>query len=126
MSTSDILAVLATIAGLAMALSPSLQIRRMRRTRSSNDVSLLYLGLLTLGFGVWIAYGVSIPNWVLVGTNSASLAFMVVTILVAFRYRRSGSRRAAAALAAEAEAREAKPAAAPPSPEGVGSGGGAG
>ena len=125
MSTSDILAVLATIAGLAMALSPSLQIRRMRRTRSSNDVSLLYLGLLTLGFLVWIAYGFSIPNWVLVGTNSASLAFMVVTILVALRYRRAGSRRAAAALAAEAEGREAKTAPAPASTEGVGPGSGA-
>ena len=123
MSTSDILAVLATIAGLAMALSPTLQIRRMRRTRSSNDVSLLYLGMLTLGFVVWIAYGVSIPNWVLVGTNTASLTFMVVTILVALRYRRSGSRRAAAALAAEAEEREAKAAAAPASTEGAGPGG---
>ncbi len=105
MSSSDVLAVGATIAGLAMALSPILQVRRMRRTRSSNDVSLLYLGLLCVGFGVWILYGVSMPNWVLVGTNSASLAFMVVTILVALRYRRGGSRRAASALAAEEEAR---------------------
>ena len=108
MSTSDLLAVGATIAGLAMALSPSLQIRRMRRTRSSNDVSLLYLGLLSLGFVVWIAYGYSISNWVLAGTNSASLAFMVVTILVALSYRRGGARRAAVGLAAEAEAKAAR------------------
>jgi MtN3 and saliva related transmembrane protein len=104
-STTDLLAVGATVAGLAMALSPSLQIRRMRRTQSSNDVSLLYLGLLTLGFAIWIAYGVALPNWVLAGTNSASLVFMVVTILVALRYRRSGARRASAALAAESKAR---------------------
>jgi MtN3 and saliva related transmembrane protein len=106
-STSDILAVGATIAGLAMALSPVLQIRRMRRTRSSNDVSLLYLGLLSMGFVVWIAYGYAIGNWVLVGTNSASFTFMVITITVALRYRRSGARRAAAALAAESVARTA-------------------
>jgi hypothetical protein len=73
----------------------------MRRTRSSHDVSLQYLGLLTLGFVLWIAYGVSIPNWVIVGTNTASISVMVVTILVALRYRRGGSRRAAAALAVE-------------------------
>ena len=48
MSTTDILAVGATIAGLAMAFSPILQIRRMRRTRSSNDVSLQYLAMLDL------------------------------------------------------------------------------
>jgi MtN3 and saliva related transmembrane protein len=107
-STSDILAVLATIAGLAMAVSPILQIRRMRRTQSSNDVSLLYFGLLCLGFVAWISYGASITNWVVVGTNTASLLFMLVTILVALRYRRGGSRRAAAALALEAEAKAAK------------------
>ena len=103
MSTSDVLAVLATCAGLAMAVAPIFQIRRIRRTRSSNDVSLLNLGLLCLGFIVWISYGYSISNWVIVGTNSASLTVMTVTILVALRYRRSGSRRAAAAMAAEAE-----------------------
>lgn len=106
MTTTDILAVFATIAGLAMALSPVLQIRRMRRTRSSRDVSLQYLGLLTLGFVLWIAYGVSIPNWVLVGTNTASFSVMVVTILVALRYRRGGSRQADAGRAAETGASE--------------------
>jgi MtN3 and saliva related transmembrane protein len=100
-TTNDLLAVGAVVAGLAMALAPSLQIRRMRRTRSSNDVSLLYLGLLDLGFVLWIGYGWSITNWVLVGTNSASLTFMTITILVALAYRRGGARRAAAGLAAE-------------------------
>ncbi len=112
MSTSDILAVGATIAGLAMALSPILQIRRMFRTRSSHDVSLQYLALLDLGFVLWIAYGVSIGNWVVAGTNSASLTVMTITILVALAYRRGGSRRAAAGLAAEVEAKAA--ASAPP------------
>ncbi len=114
MSTSDILAAGATIAGLLMALSPLLQIRRMRRTRSSNDVSLLYLSLLDLGFVLWIAYGYSISNWVVFGTNSASFTIMAITILVALRFRRAGARRAAAALAAEAEAKAAKAAAAAP------------
>jgi uncharacterized protein with PQ loop repeat len=101
-TTTDLLAVGATIAGLAMAFSPVLQIRRMRRTRSSYDVSLQYLGLLMLGFVLWMAYGVSIPNWVIVGTNTASLSVMAVTVLVALRYRRPGARRAAAGLTAQA------------------------
>ena len=107
MSTSDYLALAATIAGLAMAISPIFQIRRIRRTRSSNDVSLLNLGLLCVGFVVWISYGWSISNWVIVGTNSASLAFMSTTIAVALGYRRAGSRRAAAALAVEEAAKAA-------------------
>ncbi len=114
MSTSDLLAAGATVAGLAMAVSPVLQIRRMRRTRSSNDLSLLYLSLLSLGFVVWVSYGVSIANWVVAGTNAASLTFMLVTILVALRYRRGGARRAAAGLAAETEAKAARVATAAP------------
>lgn len=120
MSTSDILAVAATIAGLLMAISPIFQIRRIRRTRSSNDVSLINLGLLCLGFVVWISYGLSISNWVIAGTNTASLVFMTATILVALAYRRGGSRRAAVGLAAEAEAkaaRHAKADGAEPAPE---------
>ena len=39
MAISETLAVAATLTGIAMALAPSLQIRRMYRTRSSRDVS---------------------------------------------------------------------------------------
>ncbi len=88
MSTPEILAVVATLAGFAMALSPTLQIRRMRHTRSSRDVSLLYLSMLDLGFVAWISYGWSIGNWALILSNSASFGIMTVTILIALRFRR--------------------------------------
>lgn len=101
---ADVLAVCATIAGVLMALSPYLQIRRMRRTRSSNDVSLLYMSMLAGGFIVWLAYGLSIQNWAMMISNTASLVFMLITILVALTYRRSGARRAAAGAAALAPA----------------------
>jgi len=99
-STADTLAVLATIAGLLMAISPVLQIRRMRRTRSSNDISLLYLTLLCGGFTVWLAYGYTIGNPAMLISNTASLTFMVITIAVALAYRRGGAKRAAAGDAA--------------------------
>lgn len=111
MTTADLLAVGATLAGLAMAVSPILQIRRMRRTRSSNDVSLLYLALLDAGFVLWVAYGVAISNYVVAGTNTASLVVMSGTILVALAYRRGGARRAAAGLAAETGSRATTPSA---------------
>ena len=100
MQAADILAVCATIAGVLMALSPYLQIRRMRRTRSSNDVSLLYMSMLGGGFVVWLAYGLSISNLAMIISNTASLVFMSITIVVALSYRRSGARRAAAGDAA--------------------------
>jgi MtN3 and saliva related transmembrane protein len=104
-TTSDILAVAATCAGTIMAIGPILQIRRMRRTRSSNDVSLLWLAMLDVGFVVFVSYGWSISNGVLIVTNSASLLVMTITILTALAFRRGGARRAAASLAAENEAR---------------------
>jgi uncharacterized protein with PQ loop repeat len=95
-----ILAVTATIAGLLMAVSPILQVRRMSRTRSSNDVSLLYLTMLCGGFIAWLAYGWALGNAAMIIANAASLVFMSFTIIVALRYRRGGAKRAAAGEAA--------------------------
>jgi MtN3 and saliva related transmembrane protein len=53
----DALAVRATLAGLTMAVAPTLQIRRMIQTRSSRDLSLGYLSLLCVGFVLFLAYG---------------------------------------------------------------------
>ncbi len=117
MQAADILAVCATIAGVLMAAAPFLQIRRMRRTRSSNDVSLLYLSMLAGGFIVWLAYGVSITNWAMIISNTASLVFMTITIVVALSYRRRGARRAAAGDAALTPVPVASTPASPAAPE---------
>jgi MtN3 and saliva related transmembrane protein len=98
--TVGILAVIATIAGLLMAVSPTLQVRRMIRTRSSNDVSLLYLTMLCSGFVAWFAYGWALGNAAMIIANAASLVFMLFTIVVALRFRRVGAKRAAAGAAA--------------------------
>jgi uncharacterized protein with PQ loop repeat len=98
--TLTILATCATIAGVIMAMSPVLQVRRMRRTRSSNDVSLLYLSMLAGGFFVWLAYGLALSNWAMIISNTASIVFMGLTISVALYYRRGGAKRAAAGEAA--------------------------
>jgi MtN3 and saliva related transmembrane protein len=92
-TTVDILAICAAGAGLAMAASPVLQIRRMRRTRSSRDVSLLYLSLLSVGFIFWLAYGLALGNPAMIVSNSASFAVMIITIATAVRFRRAGAGR---------------------------------
>jgi MtN3 and saliva related transmembrane protein len=103
MAVSDLLAVGATFWGLLMAIAPALQIRRMFQTRSSRDVSLGYLTLLTPGFVLWLAYGFSIGNAAIVITNTASLTFMLLTIGIAWAFRRGDGRRVDA-LDAEAAA----------------------
>ena len=90
MTLSDALGTLALFAGLLMAVSPALQVRRMLRTRSSRDFSIGYPVLLSVGFVLWLAYGISIGNPPMMISNTASLAFMLLTIGVALRLRTTG------------------------------------
>jgi len=92
MPISDVLAVGATGWGLLMGIAPALQIRRMFQTGSSRDVSLGYLGLLTPGFVLWLAYGTSIGNGPVMITNTVSLSFMLITIGIAWAFRRREGR----------------------------------
>jgi MtN3 and saliva related transmembrane protein len=73
--------------GIVMALSPVLQIRRILNRRSSEDVSIGYFLVLLVGFAIWMAYGISIGNLVLIVPNSVAFCVGLATILIARRYR---------------------------------------
>ena len=61
MSTvTTVLAVSASAWGVAMALSPVLQIRTMVSLRSSRGISLGYLPVLLVGFALWLGYGLAL------------------------------------------------------------------
>ena len=83
---TDALGIAAATYGVLMAISPLLQIRRMRERRSSADVSLGYLWVIEVGFGLWIAYGASLPNLAIVIPNVVALTVGLATILVARRF----------------------------------------
>jgi uncharacterized protein with PQ loop repeat len=91
---ADVLALSAAAAGLLMAASPVLQIRRMLATHSSDDFSIGYMLVLVAGFLIWVSYGIAIGNPVLILTNTASLAFGVITVVIAARLRRTRPGRA--------------------------------
>ena len=59
----------------------------MVRRRSSADVSVGYLSVLLVGFLLWVAYGISLPNLALVVSNTAAFVANVATIAVAMRFR---------------------------------------
>jgi uncharacterized protein with PQ loop repeat len=91
MTTTELLGYAALVAGVLMAMSPALQVRRMLQTRSSRDYSLGYPTLLCVGFVFWLAYGLSLVNWSIILSNVASLAFMLSTIAVALYFRRGNT-----------------------------------
>jgi len=84
---SQALEIVVSIWGVAMAVSPGLQIRQMLQTGQSDDVSVAYFAVLSIGFMLWVAYGVSIGSLVLVGCNIVATVFGVATIVVALRMR---------------------------------------
>jgi MtN3 and saliva related transmembrane protein len=88
MTLVDALGSVALLAGVVMAVSPALQVRRMFQTRSSRDFSLGYPTVLCVCFVPWLAYGVALGNMPMMLSNMASVTFMLLTIGVALYFRR--------------------------------------
>ncbi len=87
MNTTTMLAFAAASCGIAMGLSPLLQLRRVTVRRSSADVSLAYLGVLLVGFVLWLSYGVALGNVPLIVSNIVALSTNVLTIAAVLRFR---------------------------------------
>ena len=86
MSPTTVLAVAAASCGIAMGLSPLLQLRRVTIRRSSADVSIGYLGVLFVGFVLWLSYGIAIGNAPLIVSNIVALTTNVLTIAAVLRF----------------------------------------
>jgi MtN3 and saliva related transmembrane protein len=83
-----VLAFAAATWGVAMAVSPVLQIRKIVHHRSSRGISLGYMAVLFIGFLLWLAYGIALGNWAMIVPNVVAAIVIVATMLVTLRYRR--------------------------------------
>jgi MtN3 and saliva related transmembrane protein len=81
------LAVAAASWGVAMALSPLLQIRAILAHGTSRAVSVAYQQVLLVGFLLWLAYGIALGNVAIVIPNVIATIVSVTTILVSLRFR---------------------------------------
>ena len=73
--------------GVAMALAPLLQIHKIRRSRSSANVSLAYQQVLLVGFLLWLAYGIAARNAALIVPNTVATVVCSTSIWFTLRYR---------------------------------------
>ncbi len=96
MSTVEVIAGVTTVWGVAMGLSPVLQIHRIRAAGSSLGVSALQIGILCVGFGLWLVYGLAVDSVPLVVSNVIALAVNAVWLAVAIRHRPPGPPEAVA------------------------------
>jgi uncharacterized protein with PQ loop repeat len=84
---TDVLGATAAAWGVLMALSPTLQIRRIITRRSSRDLSISYLAVLQIGFTLWVGYGLALGNPAIVVPNACAFLVGATTIGVALRFR---------------------------------------
>lgn len=83
----EFLAVAAATWGVAMAVSPLLQIRAIRAHQSSRGVSVAYQQVLLVGFLLWFSYGVALGNWAIIIPNTVAAVVSLATIIVSLKYR---------------------------------------
>jgi MtN3 and saliva related transmembrane protein len=81
------LGIAAAVWGVAMAMAPVLQIREIRRRKSSLGLSLGYMFVLLVGFVLWVAYGVSGTQWPVIVPNVIALGVMVTMIATVLKHR---------------------------------------
>ena len=87
MNATTFLGFAAATFGVAMGLSPLLQLRRVVARGSSADVSLPYLGVLLVGFVLWLAYGIALANAALIVSNTVAIATYALTTAAVLRFR---------------------------------------
>ena len=84
---TEYLAVAAATWGVAMAVSPLLQIRAIRAHQSSRGVSVGYQQVLLVGFVLWLSYGIALHNAAIIIPNIVAAIVSVATIVITLRYR---------------------------------------
>ena len=87
MNVTTALGFAAATFGVAMGLSPLLQLRRVVARGSSADVSVPYLGVLLVGFVLWLAYGIALSNAALIVSNAVAITTYAITTAAVLRFR---------------------------------------
>jgi uncharacterized protein with PQ loop repeat len=83
------LALLATTYGVAAAAAALLQAKQLLASRRSCDVSARFFAVYAGGYGIWLAYGLSIGSLPLIVVDAIGLVCGTVTLAIALSLRGS-------------------------------------
>jgi uncharacterized protein with PQ loop repeat len=95
---SETLAVVTTLWGLVMGLSPLLQIRVILRERDATGTSLGWVLVLLVGFVLWLSYGLTKGDVPIVVTNIVAIVVTSTLLAVILRHTVSSGKQQAGAL----------------------------
>lgn len=84
-----------TIIGIMAALLTSLsfipQVRKMWRRRSARDVSQVTMFQLLAGCTLWLVYGISLHDAVIIGANAVADVTLLVGLTLYYRFNGRGN-----------------------------------
>jgi MtN3 and saliva related transmembrane protein len=75
-------------AGICTSISLLPQLIKLLRHKKAEDISLFYLGILFIGLGLWIWYGLLRKDIPIVVTNGFSLVINGVIIVLGIKYKK--------------------------------------
>jgi uncharacterized protein with PQ loop repeat len=93
---TNLIGLVAACYGVVSALSPSLQILRMRRAGSSESLSRSYVVIGAGGYLVWFLYGLSLANTPLIVCDAIGAVMQTAVLCWALRLARETRRTATA------------------------------
>ena len=87
METSLIFEILGTVGSLILCASAIPQIVKTYRTKSSGDLSIIYLATLMFGLILLMVYSIYVKDFVFIFGNTLAISSTGVMILFWFKYR---------------------------------------
>jgi MtN3 and saliva related transmembrane protein len=80
------ISLIGTVAAICTTTAYLPQALRAWRTRSTHDVSLKMYVIMVIGTALWLAYGVALTDWPLIGANSVCLVLTGFILALKIRH----------------------------------------
>ena len=64
------------------------QVVKIYRTKSSKDLSLGSMWQMAIGISLWIVYGISLKNYIIILANAVALIAFLSALVLHYRYNR--------------------------------------
>lgn len=100
MTVASLVGPVAAASGVFMALSPLLQVRRIRALGDSSEVSAGVFATMRVNASIWLLYAIASANLVIVVPNVVALLTTTFTLLTIRRFRAGAAHSPATAAAA--------------------------
>jgi MtN3 and saliva related transmembrane protein len=80
------ISLIGTVAAICTTTAYLPQALRAWRTRSTHDVSLKMYAIMVIGTALWLAYGLALMDWPLIGANSVCLVLTGFILALKIRH----------------------------------------